>query len=694
VVFERRVPLSVGKKPKSFSGNRKSGNSYRSHLNKRRNEKIIALIMQLFLKGTVVVAALSFLLLLYILFLLKTLPDVRVIATFVPNQTTKIYSADGVILADLHKEENRITVPYSKISGTMKKAVVAMEDARFYDHHGVDPVGILRAMTVNLIKGSKVQGASTITQQLARNLFLTKKKKFSRKIAEVILAIRIERHYTKDEILHMYLNQVYWGHNSYGIESAALQYFNKSASELTLAESAMLVGMLQAPELYSPYRNLTTTLKRKDIVLKRMLDVKLITRSQYLDAKKQHITVSPRRKLKYRAPYFVQEVINILVRMYGEEEAYNGGLKVYTPIVWELQKEAEVAVDWAIAEGINQNLNFNQAAMLAIDPRTGHILTMVGGYDFLNFHYNKVLHARRQPGSAFKPFVYLTALSRGLSPGTIIDDSPIVFNTFQGPYAPQNYDKTFEGKVSMRKALEKSINVVAIKLVNMVSPEAVIATARKFGITTPLGPYISIALGTHEVQIMELTSAYGAFATGGLLAKPIMIKKIEDRNGIELYNSRPEITRVFDQGRVYALVDMMKGVIDYGTAKNAKLPRPAAGKTGTTTDYRDAWFIGFVPQIVCAAWVGNDDNTPTNKVVGGYIPALMWKQYMNTATQKVPRLDFPSPSGMGHWAGQEPKENSFLISGQEQKKIDESSASSPATGADNSQDNWANEFVN
>jgi penicillin-binding protein 1A len=702
VVFERRVPLSVGKKPKTTSGRHKSG--FKSHQQRRRNEKFKSFLMDVFLKGSMVAGVLAVLLFLYILFLLKTLPDVKVISTFVPNQTTKIYSADGVILADLHKEENRITIPYSKISGTMKKAVVAMEDSRFYEHHGVDPIGILRAMTVNVIKGGKVQGASTITQQLARHLFLTKQKKFSRKVAEVILAIKIERQYTKEEILHMYLNQVYWGHNSYGIESATQQYFGKSAAYLSIAESAMLVGMLQAPEAFSPYRKLATTMKRKDMVLKRMLDVKLITRQQYLDSKKEVLVIAPRKKLKYRAPYFVQEVINILVRMYGEEEAYNGGLKVYTPIVWEMQKEAEAAVEWAVSESVNQNLNFGQAAMLAIDTKTGYIVTMVGGYDFLKSHYNKTIHAKRQPGSAFKPFVYLTALSKRLSPGTILVDSPVVFNTFQGPYAPTNYDLTYEGKVTMRKALEKSINTIAIKLVNMVSPEAVVATAKQFGITTPLWPYISIALGSQEVYMMELTSAYGALATGGLLAKPIYIKKIEDRNGIELYSNKPSVRRVYDQNLVYTLVDMMKGVVDYGTGKNAKLPRPVAGKTGTTSDYRDAWFIGFVPQLVCTAWVGNDDNTPMNKVVGGYIPALMWKQFMNTALKNITRLDFPYYSGMGggnsvlgedgkrnNNDGQDANDVSTIKSNQVQKRSEEPSTTPPA---DNSQDNWVNEFIN
>lgn len=709
MVFERRVPLSIGKKPKQTSS--RYTNSYHNRKKRKRNEKLISFLKKLLLYVTIFAVSLLLILIVYLLFLINTLPDVRVISNIVPNQTTKIYSADGIILAELHQEENRITVPYSKISDTMKKSVVALEDARFYKHHGVDPVGIFRAIAVNVVKGGRIQGASTITQQLARHLFLTKKKKYSRKIAEMVLAVKIERHYTKEEILHMYLNQVYWGHNCYGIESASQQYFGKNASSLTAAESAMLVGMLQAPELYSPYRNTETTMKRKDVVLKRMFDIGLLNRQQYLDAKNEEIEIAPRKKLKYKAPYFTQEVIKILINMYGEEEAYNGGLKVYTPIIWEMQKAAEEAVNWAVSESIKQKLEYNQAAVLALDPRTGYIVTMVGGHDFLNNQFNKTIQAYRQPGSAFKPFVYLTALSKKLSPGIILEDAPITFNTLEGPYAPQNYDMDFEGKMPMRKALEKSINVVAIKLVDMVTPESVADTAKKFGITSPILPVLSMALGSQEVSMLELTSAYGGFATGGLLAKPIMIKRIEDRNGVVLFNAKVETKRVYEQNLVYALVEMMKGIVDYGTGRNAKLPRPIAGKTGTTTDYKDAWFVGFVPQLVCATWVGNDDNTPMNKVVGGYIPALMWKQYMMTALKNVPRLDFPYASGLINvdvcwedgkkynnvagrhsierfWVGYESKEFSTF------KPTNQDSTQAVKEIPAENLDSWLNEFLN
>ncbi|OGI10691.1 MAG: hypothetical protein A2Y40_04315 [Candidatus Margulisbacteria bacterium GWF2_35_9] len=701
MVFEKRVPISTGHK----INKNKMGHSYQ--LKRKRRDKILNIFKTFAKIFGAIFGVVSIIILIYIVYLVKTLPDVTVITNIIPNETTKIYSADGFILADLHKEENRIIVPYSKISNTMKKSVVALEDIRFYKHHGVDPIGILRAVFVDIQRGGLSQGASTITQQLARHLFLTKKKKIQRKIAEMVLAVKIERHYTKEEILSMYLNQVYWGHNAYGIESASKQYFNKSASDLSIAESAMLVGMLQAPEYYSPYRSFDRAMKRKNIVLESLYNSGIVSRAEYLDAKQATIVISDRKKLKYKAPYFTSMVIEKLTELYGEDAVYSSGMKVYTPLNYRMQEAAEVAVEEAIKTGQQASLNYTQAAILAIDPRTGYIVTMVGGYDFLNNHFNKTTQAKRQPGSSFKPFVYLTALSKNLSPGTIFDDAPVTFNTLEGPYAPQNYEMNFSGKLPMRKALEKSINVVAIKIIDIIHPESVSETARKLGITTTIEPVLSMALGSQEISMMEMTSAYGVFATGGDLAKPISILKVEDRNGILLYQEKIETKTVFDSNVIYALVEMMKGVVNYGTGRNAKLPRPMAGKTGTTTDYKDAWFIGYVPQLVVATWVGNDDNTPMKKVTGGYIPAIMWKNYMKTALANIPMMDFPKPRGMvgvsvcwdtgnksneycpqtsieKFWVGYEPKEYCSLHNEKNQGLPKETKKGS----------SWINDFLN
>ncbi len=639
MVFERRVPIKTGNR----TSRSKASGGYR----KRPRPSIVDGLLSGF--SRVIIGIILLILLVgggYMTFLSLTLPDVSIISKTIPHETTTIYSADNVVLADLHKEENRLIVPLSKISPTMRKAVVALEDSRFYRHHGIDPIGIVRATVVNVVRGEKAQGASTITQQLARHLFLSKQKKFQRKVAEIVLAFKIERKYTKDEILEMYLNQVYWGHNAYGIESASLQYFGKHAEELSIAESALLAGMLRAPEFYSPFRNPQEALKRKDVVLKRMFQTHLISRKQYQDAKQKKLNFVTRQNYKYKAPYFSSMIIDKLVSMYGEEAAFNSGLRVYTPINYRMQLAAEFAVEHAIKNGETEGLNYSQAALLAMDSNTGYIVAMVGGYDFRANQFNKCTQALRQPGSSFKPFVYLTALSKGVSPGTIFTDSPVVYDTVMGPYAPENYDKTYEGRMPMRAALEKSKNVVAVKLVSMVKPESVVETAKLFGITSPLYPYLSIALGSQEVTMLQMVTAYSAFANGGTLVKPVSIIRIEDRNGVVIYREKTETQKVFDTNLVSALVEMMKSVVEKGTGTAAKIPRPMAGKTGTTSDFRDAWFIGFIPQMAVAAWVGNDNNSPMVKVTGGSAPAVMWREFMNMALENVPMLDFQKPAGM------------------------------------------------
>ncbi len=639
MVFEKRVPIQTGLKSRRRATPPLGKKPKKSAMTESLTRALIRV-------GVTVFVVLAMAIIGYMTLLAFTLPDVRSITKTLPNESTRIYSADGVILADLHQEENRSIVPLSHINTAMQKAVVALEDARFYRHHGIDPIGIFRATIVNVIRQEKAQGASTLTQQLARNLFLSKKKRFVRKIQEIVLAFKLERHFTKDEILEMYLNQVYWGHNAYGIEAAATQYLDKHAEELTIAESALLAGMLQAPEYYSPFKNPKAALDRKDVVLKRMMKTRLITKSQYDQAKAQRIKFASRQRLKFKAPYFTSAILEKLIQMYGEQGVYNGGLKVYTPINFRMQEAAEDAVEKAIEKGKAESLGFSQAAVLAMDSNTGQVLAMVGGYDFLHNQFNKCTQAMRQPGSSFKPFIYLSALAKGVSPGTIFTDAPIMLNTAMGPYSPANFGNEYDGRMPLRIALGKSKNVVAVRLVSMIRPETVIETARLFGITTPLFPYLSIALGSQETTMLEMTSAYAAFANGGTLMKPVLINKIEDRNGIVIYREKEEGQKVFDTNQVYALVDMMRATVEMGTGTAAKLPRPMAGKTGTTSDYRDAWFIGYVPQMAVATWVGNDNNSPMNKVTGGSIPAIMWRDFMKVALINVPMLDFPKPAGM------------------------------------------------
>ena len=585
----------------------------------------------------------------------KNLPDIDTISNYIPAETTKIYSSDNVVLAELHLEENRELIPIEKISLILQKAVVTVEDINFFKHNGIDFKGILRALVVNIKAGRVVQGGSTLTQQLARNLFLTKKRNISRKLAEAILAVKIERKYTKIEILQMYLNQVYWGHNAYGIESASRLYFGKSAKQINLAESAMLVGLLTGPELYSPIRNFDRAKKRQKIILNSMAKNKIITKDEAGFAYQEEIVINKRKKLRYKAPYFTAFIVKQLIKMFGEEATYTSGMKVYTTLNYKMQKHAESVVEKYIEYGSSPkwvrgqkvpSLNYSQAAILAIDPRNGDIKTMVGGKDYLGNMFNRTTQAMRQPGSAFKPFLYLAALEEGFSPGSVLDDSPVTFNTVEGPYAPRNYTQKYLGKISIRKAFERSVNVIAIKLNDLIGPEKTVAIAKTFGIKSELRPVLSLPLGANEVNMLELTTAYGTIASYGKRVDQRSIIRIEDREGTALFESSYKPIKVAPSNAIAALIEMMKGIVDHGTGKNAKLPRPVAGKTGTTSDYRDAWFVGFVPQLVCTTWVGNDDNKPTYKITGGWVPARMWREFMKVALEGIPAQNFSKPRNL------------------------------------------------
>src|SRR3989338_2416706 len=403
--------------------------------------------------------------------ILFQLPKVDSINSYVPSESTLIYSNDGKLLARLHKEENRQVVPLSKISPYFQKALIATEDPNFYTHHGLDFYGIFRASLKNIAYGRIVEGGSTITQQLARNLFLTQRKTITRKLAEAILAMQIERRYTKEEILEMYLNQVYLGHNAYGIESAANLYFGKHAAELNLAESAIIAGLIPGPELYSPYRNFKSAKKRQIFVINKLLEHKLITEREAKSTALAELGFSP-KNLKRRgeiAPYFISQVLQELLEKYGEETVYHGGLRVFTTLDTSMQSAAEgIISEFTSREGASYN--FSQAALVSIDPRTGFIKALIGGVDFFESKFNRATQARRQPGSAFKPFVYAAAMEQGISPGTILMDTPTTFDVYpnkwnpKGTWQPRNLDRKFNGAVTLRHALEQSLNIPSVKL--------------------------------------------------------------------------------------------------------------------------------------------------------------------------------------------------------------------------------------
>lgn len=585
--------------------------------------------------------------------ILVSLPKVETLDTYIPSESTILFSLDNKPLARFHKEENRRVVPLARISPYILKAVVAIEDERFYSHHGIDFEGILRATFKNFLYGRIVEGGSTITQQLARNLFLTRQKSIIRKLAEAILAFQIERRFTKQEILEYYLNQIYFGHNAYGIESASQLYFDKHAKDLTLAESAMLAGIIEGPEIFSPYKDFTLAKKRQKLVLSKMADLSMAPQSQAKLAYKQQIEIYPENLKKFGnlAPYFVNYIFNELMEKFGEEVVTKGGLKVYTTLDPDMQIAAEDAVSHFVNEE-SKKYNFSQAALLAIDPRNGYIKAMVGGSNFIKSQYNRAIQSKRQPGSSFKPFIYAAAIEQEISPGIILKDAPITFNVFpnrwnpKGNWSPKNFDGKFRGNVTMQYALEKSLNIPSIELLQKVGIQSAIDMARKLGIKSKLEPALSLALGASEVSMLEMVSAFSVFANNGVKVEPTAILKIIDRNGNVLYENKPEENTVLDSN-VAAIMDMMmERVILSGTGVRARLDRPAAAKTGTSQDFKDAWFIGFTPQLAAGVWVGNDNNSPMKGVAEVAVCPRLWKEFMMKALSGQPVYGFEKPEGL------------------------------------------------
>ncbi|OGC06175.1 hypothetical protein A2230_06015 [candidate division WOR-1 bacterium RIFOXYA2_FULL_36_21] len=585
--------------------------------------------------------------------ILISIPKIEKLETYIPSEATILFSSDNEPLARFHKEENRRVVSLSRMSPYIKKATVAIEDERFYSHHGIDIRGIMRATIANITRVRLSEGASTITQQLARNLFLTRKKNIIRKLAEVILAFQIERRFTKQEILEYYLNQIYFGHNAYGIESASYLYFNKHAKDLTLAESAMIAGIIEGPEIYSPYKNLKLAKNQQRIVLLKMVDLSMISLTEARISYNETLNLHPENLKKFGnlAPYFVNYIFQELIKKFGEEAVNKGGLKVYTTLDTNMQANAEESVD-SFIEREGSKYNFSQASLLAIDPRNGHIKAMVGGADFVKSQFNRTIQSRRQPGSSFKPFIYATAIEKGISPGTVIKDEPTIFEVFRnkwnpsGKWTPQNFNGRFSGNVTMQYALEKSLNIPAIKTLDRVGIPSVINMARKLGIKSHLEPALSLALGASEVTMLEITSAFGVFANEGIRYEPTAITKIVDRNGNTIFISDEKGEQVIDSNVANIIAFMMQRVLTNGTGIGGRLNRPAAAKTGTSQDFKDAWLIGFTPQLVTGVWVGNDDNKPMKGVAEVSVCPRMWKDFMTKALAYEPPLNFSPPVGL------------------------------------------------
>jgi 1A family penicillin-binding protein len=577
----------------------------------------------------------------------RNLPDVRQLRNFFPSETTYIYDIKGKLLTSIHGEANREVIPLDKISPNLKRAVLASEDSHFYTHHGINPTGVGRAVVVNLVAGGVKEGGSTVTMQLVKNLFLSRKRAFTRKLAEGVLAIRLEQILTKDQILEMYLNQVYWGHNNYGVQTAARSYFNKSSEFLTLGESAMMAGLIQAPEEFSPFASMKLAKQKQKEVLGRMLDLNWISQQEYDDALKQEIKLGRIKSFQGSAlPYVTNAVAQELAKKFGREALLKGGMRVQTTVDAEFQKMAEQIVVQSHQRLKGLGLSKNQIALVAIDPRTHFVKALVGGVDPKISEFNRATQAQRQPGSSFKPFVYYAGFANGkFAPDTTVLDAPVSYRDGDGWYFPRNYDGGFSGSMSIRTALAQSRNIPVIKVGKAVGMNKVIETCRTLGIMSPMEPVSSLPLGAIGVTPLEMASAYATFANYGWQSPPTVIVRITDSSGNVLLDNTPKPQLVLDPWASAAIIDVMRSVITDGTGKNAAIGRPAAGKTGTTSSEKDIWFVGTVPQLTTAVWVGRDDNKQlASGATGGVMVAPIWREFMEKALKNVPVENFKPPS--------------------------------------------------
>ena len=694
------------------------------------------------------------------------LPDVRVLKSFEPSTVTLMYSDQDKLIAELYLEK-RIVVPLNKIPTQLKQAALAVEDANFYRHMGIDLKAVFRAFLTNMKAGRVVEGGSTITQQLSKTLFLTRERSLARKIKEAILSIRMELIFTKDEILEMYLNQIYYGHGSYGVEAAARTYFGKSVQNLSLDEVAIIAGLPKSPNNYSPYRNPKRARSRRNHVIRRMAQEGFIKSNEAKQAMKKPFTLGEVTNMLNRAPYFVEYIRKQLMTMYGRNKVYKSGLKVYTTLNIEKQilaqeatkknlliadkrygyrgplgtmdislpeivlqeslseinnftegihpktgtnikglvksvnkeyltvltgqgegiielkdmdwaREPNIKVDgrWARIHRVDKNfypgdkilvkvlgiyesgslwsLSLEQepeveSALISLEPHTGHIKALIGGYDFSKSQFNRAIQAVRQPGSVFKPIVYATAISKGFSPASIIIDSPIIFKEKDHDFdkwKPVNFEKKFYGPTPLRKALAKSRNIITVKLLQKIGTRSVIQMAKNLGINSHLENNLSIGLGSSGVTLKELVSAYSAFANRGIRVEPQGIRYVENRNGKILYKNSQKITQPITSGTAQIITSLLQSVVQEGTAKKVRsLNRPTAGKTGTTNNYIDAWFMGFTPKLITGVWVGKDNVEPLGRNETGSRTAIpIWLDYMKGALINTPIQNFPVSS--------------------------------------------------
>jgi len=612
----------------------------------------------------------------------RDLPSIQALKRYQPSAVSKFYSEDGELIAEYFVERREV-VPLNKIPVSLIQAFVAGEDARFFRHRGLDYIAILRASVKNLFSGEIVQGGSTITQQVVKSLLLSPEKSIWRKLKEAILAYRIEKYLTKDEILYLYLNQIYLGHGAYGVAAASEVYFGKPVDQLTLAEGALLAGLTQAPSKYSPLSHPEQAKRRQLYILNRMVEEGFISPFDSLEASQRPLRFSPRHNpFLEKAPHFSDHVKRYIEEKYGKERLLRGGLRVYTTLDTRMQRAAQEAVEAGLRE-LEKRQKYSasgesqspEAALVSIDLETGYVKALVGGRDFKKSQYNRAIQARRQTGSAFKPIVYASALDRGYTPVSILVDSPLVFESGGKVWRPKNFDGKFLGPITVRTALTHSVNVVTVKLAQHLGIEYIHEYARRLGISSPLSDDLSVALGSSSLSLFELTKAYGVFANQGRALKPIFVKKVTDQNGKVLEENLPPFrpegssspsedgtsnplsqpvayendgNRLISPQTAYIMTHLLQGVVQNGTGWRAKsLGRPVAAKTGTTDQFFDAWFIGYTPELVTGVWVGFDsDRSLGEGETGARAAAPIWVDYMSKALKDKPIKDFPIPLGI------------------------------------------------
>ena len=579
------------------------------------------------------------------------LPDINELTPREQPLTTEVYASDGSLLTYLHAEEDRKIVPLNEISRYVINATIAREDERFYEHQGFDIKAIIRALLMNIIEGKIVEGGSTITQSYIGCSYISLERTYLNKLKEAYLAYQLEQRFSKDEILELFLNTVYYGEGSYGIEAAAKNYFGKSAKYLNLNEAAFLAGVTRNPGGYSPYTNYREALERRNSVLNKMYELNYINKTQLeITRKKPLLVISQKRRERDFALFFIDYVKQILIEKYGITKTFNGGLKVYTTVNPNLQKLAEEAIKEHLYEEDDPT-----AALISVEPATGYIKAMVGGEDFKKSQFNIAVQKNRQTGSTFKVFVLAAALENGISPYIAYPpNGPIVLeNPGAADWEVENYGKAEfeETKMIILEGIIRSVNVVYAQLIMDVGPGEVARTAMDMGITTKLEPYPSIALGGQGVSPLDMSAAFATLANNGVYIKPVAITKILDPNDQIIYEHEPEEgIRVLREANAYRLTKILEQVIQRGTGVRANIGRPAAGKTGTTQEHWDAWFVGYTPDMSTAVWVGHpEENIRMERlrgllVQGGTYPAMIWKSFMQEALKDIPVTDFTFPS--------------------------------------------------